>query len=166
MRQLLTNLILLLILLLQPYFTHANSNTASNVVSGSVSPINSLTAVSYTASSSALEHSITYEFSNNNADGYSIHIRVNTSDSDISVTKDQSNDGFWGSESVSFVQSINTDSVKQVSAEVPFVTTSTYKARFTVTITSTTPLSSTDIYKLLSFHVENHNNTHIALNSY
>ncbi len=161
MRQLLFNLILLLIILVQPYFIHANSTSAN--ISGSVTSINSLKAVSYTASSSQLEHVITYEFSNNNSNGYTIHIRANNPGSDITVTKEYSNDGFWGSDSISFIQSINTTSIKQVSAEVPFVTKATYKARFTVKITSATPLSTTDIYQLLSFNVQNHSHSYVAL---
>tara|TARA_Y100000814_G_scaffold235030_1_gene179023 strand:- start:173 stop:670 length:498 start_codon:yes stop_codon:yes gene_type:complete len=163
MKQLINALLLILLILSQSYIIQANTTNSATNVSGSVSPINSLTAISYISSPSKKSHVITYEFSNNNPNGYDIHIRANSAALAVTITQEDSHEGFWGTDSITFVNSSSSNTFQQFTAHVPTVTKATYKARFSVTVVSDSPLSAHDISKLLTFNVQNYGNTFIAL---
>ena len=140
-------------ILSQSYITQAAPDTSSAQVAGNVSAVNTLNSISYSTNLEKTSHSLIYEISNNSPNGYELHISLHFSDAIFNVSKDLSNDGFWGSDNVSFFQSLNNTSMQRFSTILNYVTTATYKARFKIDISSETPLSFNDLQDLIAINV-------------
>ncbi|RAP26731.1 hypothetical protein DID74_01530 [Candidatus Marinamargulisbacteria bacterium SCGC AG-333-B06] len=153
MKNFITQLIIIAIILIQPYLVYAYPDNTTAQVRGYVSYLNSLQSISYSTNSTSTDHAIVYEISNNSPNGYEVHVLFHSADATITVTKDIYPHGFWGNNNVSFIKSIPHSTTQRYSAILDFVTKATYQARFKINIVSNNALSLAEIQNLLAINV-------------
>jgi hypothetical protein len=153
MKKLFFNTCFAAIILFQSSILGLNTNDTNMNVSGTVHKVNSISVIDHAIDETHLKHTLIYEFSNNNINGYALLISLANKHAIISVQTAPSELGFWGLDTIFFKKLTHKDASQSFRAQLKNVTKATYKARFKIKIATKSPISPKDLYSLLAINI-------------
>ena len=153
MKTLFFNACFVAIILFQSSILGLNTNDTNMDVSGTVHKVNSISVIDHAIDETHLKHTLIYEFSNNNINGYTLLISLANNHAFISVQPLPSEHGFWGLDTIFFKKLTHKDASQSFRARLKNVTKATHKARFKIKIATNSPMSPQDLHSLLAINI-------------
>ena len=153
MKSLFLNVFFIAIILFQSSIVGLNVKDTSIDVSGIVHKVNSISVIDHAIDETHLKHTLIYELSNNNINGYALLISLANKHAIISVQTAPSELGFWGLDTIFFKKLTHKDASQSFRARIKNVTKATYKARFKIKIATKSPISTKDLHSLLAINI-------------